>query len=59
VDVAGRRIATLAEGNYPAGRNEQTFMLSALRGGRHGAGMVFVRLRRGSSVVTRPLVTLE
>jgi len=59
VDVAGRRLATLTEGDYPAGRHELKFALSALRGGRNGAGMLFVRLRRGSAVVTRPLVMLE
>jgi hypothetical protein len=59
VDVAGRRLATLTEGDYPAGQHELKFALSALRRGRNGPGMVFVRLRRGGAVVTRPLVMLE
>jgi hypothetical protein len=59
VDVAGRRLATLAEQDYPAGQHELKIELSALRHGRNRAGMVFVRLRRGSAVVTRPLVILE
>jgi hypothetical protein len=59
VDVAGRRLATLAERDYPAGQHELKFAISALRHGRYGAGMLFVRLRRGGVVVTRPLVMLE
>ena len=59
VDVAGRRLATLAERDYPAGQHELKFALSALRRGRYGAGMLFVRLRSGSAAVTRPLVMLE
>jgi len=59
VDVAGRRLATLADRDYPAGHHELKFALSALRRGRHGPGMLFIRLRRGGGVVARPLVILE
>jgi hypothetical protein len=53
-DVAGRLVARLAGGDYPAGRHELAIDAAAL-GVRH-RGVVFLRLSVGAQTVTRPLV---
>jgi uncharacterized repeat protein (TIGR01451 family) len=46
-DLLGRKVATLADGNQPAGRHELTLDASGL-----ASGTYFVRLRAGETVAT-------
>jgi hypothetical protein len=43
-DVAGRRVATLAEGSLPPGRYDYTWEGRGEQGSRLGTGLYFVRL---------------
>jgi hypothetical protein len=53
-DLAGRRLATLAHGELPAGRYSREW-----RGGELGAGIRFVRLRVGGETYCLRTVTLR
>jgi len=59
LDVAGRRIAVLAEREFAAGRYQVVRDVATLRGEPLGAGVLFVRLRSGGQTVVRPFVALH
>jgi len=50
-DVAGRRVATLADGTLPAGRYDYPWDARSESGARLGAGLYFVRLSIGGRPV--------
>jgi len=54
-DVQGRRVATLADGAYPAGRHDVKWNPLAERGGV-APGIYFVRLQSPDGVFIRRLV---
>ena len=53
-DLAGRRVATLASGNLPAGQYTRD-----RKGSETGAGVYFVRLRVGSETYNLRTVSLK
>jgi len=53
-DLAGRKVATLAQGNLPAGQYSREW-----KGGDVGAGIYFVRLRVGSETYNLRTVSLK
>ncbi len=59
VDVAGRRLALLAEQEYPAGRHEITFDRSSLGRGSRNAGVVFLRLLHAGTSITQVLALVR
>jgi hypothetical protein len=59
LDVAGRRIAVLAEREFTAGSYQVVRDVATLGSGSLGAGVWFVRLRSGGQTVVRPFVALH
>jgi hypothetical protein len=57
-DLAGRRVATLADGEYTAGWHSAAFTRTG-SGASSGAGIYFVRLRTGSETRMLRLVMLR
>jgi uncharacterized membrane protein len=55
-DAAGRRVATLADGEQPAGRHAATWDGHATGGERVAAGLYFARLTTPQGVVSRRIV---
>jgi hypothetical protein len=58
VDVQGRVVAALAEGEFAAGRHERSWDAAAA-GARPGAGLYFVRLETPAGRVVRRLAVLR
>lgn len=58
VDLAGREIATLADGAYPAGRHQVRWTGNA-GSGRAAAGMYFIRFEAAGSVRVRRFVLMR
>ncbi len=57
-DLAGRRVATLAEGEFSAGHHEASFARRA-DGATAGPGVYFARLTAGDQSLTRRLVLVR
>jgi len=57
--LEGRRVATLAAGELPAGRHERTWDLRESGGRRVAPGVYFVRLDRGGQHVQRRMVVVS
>ncbi len=57
-DLAGRRVATIAEGDYSAGRHEAVFTRMA-DGSLPGAGVYFARLAAGDRMLTSRMVLIR
>ena len=55
-DLAGRRVRTLVESEYPAGRFDSSWDGLRTDGSRVGAGMYFVDLQADGSHVSRRIV---
>ena len=55
-DLAGRRLATLAEGDFAAGAHARAWDLRDAAGARLPAGLVFVRLETPGGTLTRRLL---
>ncbi|MHB9027934.1 MAG: M4 family metallopeptidase [Candidatus Latescibacterota bacterium] len=53
-DTLGRKVATLIDGNLPAGKHEAAFDASKL-----ASGIYFSRLRAGSAIETRKMTLLK
>ena len=58
LDLAGRRLARIADADFPAGRHEVRFTRAAL-GADSRSEVVFLRLRHKATTVTRPVVMLK
>jgi len=58
-DISGRRVRVLKQGDAQAGRFTETWDMSTNEGRRVGAGVYFVSLRVGASVVSKRLVVLS
>jgi flagellar hook assembly protein FlgD len=58
-DVAGRRVATIAEGRYPAGAHPLRWDGGTEGGGVAPAGVYFIRIVAGPDRVTRKAVRLN
>ncbi len=58
-DVAGRRIATLAEGDLPAGSHARSWDRRGANGARIAAGVVFVRLSGDGVATARKVVLVD
>jgi hypothetical protein len=58
-DAAGRRVAGLASGSFPAGPHETVWEGRDAEGRPAASGIYFCRLRAGSAVETRRLVLLR
>ncbi|HVP38111.1 MAG TPA: kelch repeat-containing protein [Candidatus Saccharimonadales bacterium] len=59
LDVAGRVVATLANGEFPAGGRRATWDGTSDRGGRAAAGVYVLELRAGRARLTRKVVLLR
>lgn len=57
-DLAGRLVATLAEGEYSAGHHEASFARTSA-GSLPGAGIYFARLTAGAERITRQVVLVR
>jgi hypothetical protein len=58
-DVAGRRVAVLAGGQYPAGRHAVRWDGADARGARLLGGVYFCRLQAGGAVAVQRFVVLD
>ena len=58
-DVSGRRVATLAEGELPAGRHAVTWQGKDAQGARVGSGVYFVRLESATVKETKRIVRMR
>jgi hypothetical protein len=58
-DAAGAHVATLQQGNLPAGTHNVRWDGTGASGERVGSGVYFCRLEAGGDVVTRKLVLLK
>jgi hypothetical protein len=58
-DLAGRKVATLADGHAGSGPNEAVWDLTGSDGVRVGSGIYFVRLEAGGESVTGKIVVVK
>jgi hypothetical protein len=59
LDISGRRVRRVLEGDYEAGDHLATLALREPRGAPLGAGVYFVQMRAGSEAVSRTVVLLH
>ncbi len=59
LDLSGRRVRRLAEGQWPAGRTEMTWDLSDDRGRPQAPGLYWVRAQVGAAAASRSFVVLR